>query len=159
MLKVNISQDNLTNALLQWFGWHLAEHDMCVYLLTTSGNTKVLPQEVKMHERRPSLDYHGKRMHSEYNDDDDEEDYFLFVIDPLKNISAFELFLWRCRQRGHWMTMTTSLQVTGKYKNTGKKQTMSQLTISGSGELFTCPSLSSPFEPHQSLLNIEKSAN
>ena len=112
-----------------------------------------------MHERRPSLDYHSERMHSEYNDDDDaddddEEDYFWFVIDPVKNISAFELFLWRCRQRGHWMTMTTSLQVTGKYKNTGKKQTMVQLTISGSGELFTCPSLSSPFEPHQNLLNI-----
>ena len=34
------------------------------------------------------------------------------------------------------MTMTTSLQVTGKYKNTGKKQSMSQLAISsGSGEL------------------------
>ena len=37
--------------------------------------------------------------------------------------------------------MTTSLQVTGKYKNTGKKQSMSQLAISGSGELFTCPQL------------------
>ena len=50
---------------------------MCVYLLTTLGNTKVLPQEVKMHERRPSLDYHSKRMHGEYNDDDEEEeDYF-----------------------------------------------------------------------------------
>ena len=35
-----------------------------VYLLTTSGNTKVLPQEVKMHKRRPSLDHHSKRMHS-----------------------------------------------------------------------------------------------
>ena len=80
------------------------------YLFTISGDTKVLPQEVKMHERRPSLDYHGKRMHSEYNDyDDEEKDYFWFVIDPVKNISAFELFLWRCRQRGHWMTMTTSL--------------------------------------------------
>ena len=69
---------------------------MCVYLLTTSGNTEVLPQEVKMHERRPSLHYHGKRMHSEYNDDDEEEDYFWFVIDPVKNISAFDFSLWRC---------------------------------------------------------------
>ena len=82
MLNVNISQGNLTNALLQWYGWDIAAHDMCVYLLTTLGNTKVLPQEVKMHERRPSLDYHGKRMHSEYNDDDDE-DYFWFLIDPV----------------------------------------------------------------------------
>ena len=64
---------------------------MCVYLLTTLGNTKVLPQEVKMHERRPSLHYHGKRMHSEYNYDDDDEECFLFVIDPVKNISASEL--------------------------------------------------------------------
>ena len=46
---------------------------MCVYLLTTLGNTKVLPQEVKMHKRRPSLVHHGKRMYSEYNDDDDKE--------------------------------------------------------------------------------------
>ena len=53
-----------------------------MYLLTTLGNTEVLPQEVKMHERRPSLDYHGERMQSEYNDDDDE-DYFWFLIDPV----------------------------------------------------------------------------
>ena len=55
--------------------------------------------------------------------------------------------------------MAIPIQVTGKYKNTGKKQTMSQLTISGSGELFSCPSLSSSFETHWSLLNIKKSAN
>ena len=30
MLNVNISRDNLTNALLQWFGWDLAAHDMCI---------------------------------------------------------------------------------------------------------------------------------
>ena len=47
----------------------------------------MLPQEVKMHERRPSLDYHGKRMHSEYNVVDDEE-CFLFVIDPVINIQG-----------------------------------------------------------------------
>ena len=43
------------------------------HLFTLSGDTNVLPQKVKMHERRPSLDYHGERMHGEYNDDDDEE--------------------------------------------------------------------------------------
>ena len=91
-----------------------------VYLLTTSGNTKVLPQEVKMHERRPSLDYHGKRMHSEYNDyDDDEKDYFWFVIDPVKNISAFELFCgdvdkevteWQWRHHCRWPASTRTLE-------------------------------------------------
>ena len=80
MLNVNISQGNLTNALLQWYGWDIAAHDMCVYLLTTLGNTKVLPQEVKMHERRLSLDYHGKRMHGEYNDDDEEECFWTFFV-------------------------------------------------------------------------------
>ena len=59
-----------------------------MYLLTTSGDTKVLPQAIKMHERRPSLDYHGKRMHSEYNVDEEDEDCFWFVIDPVKNIQG-----------------------------------------------------------------------
>ena len=46
------------------------------HLFTLSGDTKVLPQEVKMHERRPSLDYHGERMHGEYNN---SETYLLFI--------------------------------------------------------------------------------
>ena len=46
------------------------------HLFTLSGDTKVRPHKIKMHERRLSLHYHGKRMHSEYNDDDEEEDYF-----------------------------------------------------------------------------------
>ena len=118
-----------------WKMNYLSSCSTCyLHLLIISGDTKVLPQEVKMHERRPSLDYNGERMHGEYNDDDNDGDYFWFVIHPLNDKSAFELFLWRSRQRGHWMTMTTSLQVTGKYKNTGKKQSMSQLIITSSGD-------------------------
>ena len=70
------------------------------HLFTLSGDTNVLPQKVKMHERRPSLDYHGERMHSEYNDDDEE--YVWFVIHPLNDKRTFELFWWRFRQRSLW---------------------------------------------------------
>ena len=46
------------------------------HMTRISGDTKVFPRPpVQMPARRPSQDYHRKRMHSEYNDDD-EEDYF-----------------------------------------------------------------------------------
>ena len=46
------------------------------YLFKISGDTKVHPQEVKMHQGSPSLNKHGERMHGEYNN---SETYLLFI--------------------------------------------------------------------------------
>ena len=91
-----------------------------------SGDTKVHPQEVKMHQGSPSVNKHGERMHGEYNN---SETYLLFYKSDSHNFEGYE-----CNRSLELMMI--SIQVTGKYKNTGKKQSMSQLAITfGSGEL------------------------
>ena len=86
--------------------------------------------------RRPSLDYHSKRMHSEYNDDD-EEKYFYSATEWLNH------YRWPARTRSlgrgspwaSWPSVSCSF-----HQNIIFWHTL-------------------PFEPHQNLLNIKKWAN